>query len=119
LAAATGLILAISFRVRRSRARTAIQDRERDISRVHMPPDAPLRANEVLALKMLIRSHPKAVEIQPIASRLGISYAAAEKLIDEMESMGMVDVLHGWYGPNSVILTKGGRDLCVDHGMDN
>jgi hypothetical protein len=68
-------------------------------------------------LRVLISAYPTPVVMSSLRAPLALSYAAAEKLFENLEQLGRVEILEGAH-PTAVLLTREGRDYCIEFGLD-
>lgn len=115
LVTAAGWTLAIYILIRliREQAKAARERFAQQVRSLGLGDAAPVRL-----LRMVCKEHPKFVELPLVASTLSLSYPAAEKLVEDMQAAGVIEIALGFGGPKSVYLTKDGRDYCLQHGLD-
>ena len=84
-----------------------------------MPSETPVLFDNYFKpmLRILCRDHPRFVELKDAAAKLSLTYAAAEKLAEDIEALGAIEISGATYAPN-LSLTKSGRDFCLKHGLD-
>ncbi len=69
-------------------------------------------------IEALLRVYPRSKGLRDILEPLQLTYAAGEILAENLEALGLVQIIQGFYQTKSVLLTKQGRDLCYKAGLD-
>jgi hypothetical protein len=77
-----------------------------------------LNENQIRVMRMFFKSYSTRFRVDAIAAALRISYAAAERLKDELKSKKLVALVRGGYSSQSgYVLTEEGRNYCLDRGF--
>jgi DNA-binding MarR family transcriptional regulator len=69
-------------------------------------------------LTKLWRIYDKSIDLNLLQSQFDMTYGAMERLVESVEAYGLVETIPGMYQRKSVVLTKKGRDLVHDSGLD-
>jgi hypothetical protein len=89
--------------------------------KVDAPPPTPigdLTNRQEALVRMLIAVYPDGLELSRVAPQLRLGYAAAEKLAEGLEQLGLIAFARGAHNPASVFLQPAGRDLCLERGWE-
>ncbi len=76
-----------------------------------------LTANDKLALSFIYGKYPASMDIRHVAGLVFLQYAAAERLCEKLEAHGLVKCISGGPNPPAVLLTKPGRDYCIENEL--
>ena len=69
------------------------------------------------ALQVIYSQYPKSMEIDLLAVVESLTYPATERLCEKLEALGFVKCIPAGHNPTSVILTKPGRDYCIENDL--
>jgi hypothetical protein len=76
-----------------------------------------LTDNDKLALSFIYRKYPASIGIRHVAGLASLQYPAAERLCEKLEAHGLAKCISGGPNPPAVMLTKQGRDYCIENGL--
>jgi hypothetical protein len=76
-----------------------------------------LTANDKLALSFIYGKYPASLDIRHVAGLVFLQYPAAERLCEKLEAHGLVKCIPAGHNPASVLLTKPGRDYCIENEL--
>jgi hypothetical protein len=69
-------------------------------------------------LEVLLRVYPRGMDLRNILANFLVTYPAGEILAESLETLGLVDISPVYQGAKSILLTKQGRDVCYEAGLD-
>jgi hypothetical protein len=83
------------------------------------PPPSELTEKQRRLLHIVCSEYPRSVNIHIAMGPLSLFFPAMERLCEGLETMKLVQIITGGHGVPFVLLTKRGRDYCLDHGLDD